>query len=371
MGEMSIFQLVFTTLIISWLAAVILIWMRYDKLPHGKFLLASILLWPLMLVDEWLKFSGLAVEYYYFIGLFQFTPAVVAALTVLAIQKVTSAKANPILLLYLLPAIIVALGLLPILMLPPAEKVQFLLQPPSGGFFSIWPLYAPYLLTGFVLLMFAVQSAEYINSYHYYLSDQVVDVDYFRLSVLSGVQTGLILCAICVILIMGLVAFDLFMVHQWQTIINLSQAGWLMLIQLVLLEKRRFSPTPFSAAEIEGRQYSDDYLRVVLKKSEKAIIRHKAYKRIGLRIKQVADAANVEPEALAQATRMVLNRNFRAFIYHYRLEYAKKVLMRSDAKVTSVAKKLGFNSEKYLSNVFVKYIRMMGKEDIDRTKFEQ
>lgn len=371
MGEMSIFQLVFTTLIVSWLAAVVIIWVRYDKLPHGKFLLASILMWPLMLVDEWLKFSGLTREYYYLIGLFQFTPAVVAALSMLAIQKITSAKANPMLFLYLLPAIIVVLGQLSILMLPPTEKIQFLLQPPSGDFFSIWPLYAPYLLIGFVLLMFAVQSAEYISHYHYYLSDQVVDIDMFRFDVLAGVQIGLMLVAVCVILIMGLVAFDLFILDQWQTIISLSQAACLMLIQLVLLEKRPFSPTPFSSAEFEGHQYSDDYLRVVLKKSEKAIIRHKAYKRIGLRIKQVADAAEVEPEALAQATRMVLNRNFRAFIYHYRLEYAKKVLMRTDAKVTSVAKRLGFNSEKYLSNVFVKYIRMMGKEDIDSTKFEQ
>lgn len=371
MAEMSTFQLVFATLIVSWLAAVVLIWIRYEKLPHGKFLLASILLWPLILVDEWLKFSGLARDYYYLIGVFQFVPALVAALTALAIQKVTNAKANPILFLYLIPVIIVALGQVSILMLSPLEKIQFVLQPPSGDFFSIWPLYAPYLLTGFVLLMFAVQSAEFISHYHYYLSDQVVDVDFFRFSVLAGVQIGLMLCAICVILIMGLVAIDLFILDQWQTIINLSQAGCLMLVQLVLLEKRRFSPTPFHSAELEGRQYSDEYLRLVLKKSEKAIIRHKAYKRIGLRIKQVADAAEVEPAALAQATRLVLNRNFRAFMYHYRLEYAKKVLMRTDAKVTTVAKKLGFNSEKYLSNLFIKYIRMMGKEDIDNTKFEQ
>ncbi len=371
MGELSTFQLVFLTLIISWLAAVVLIWIRFDDLIHGKYLLVSILLWPLILVDEWLKFSGLAIDYPYLIGLFQFVPAVIAALMALAIQKITLAKANPSVALYMVPAMIMLLAQIPIMMLSPTDKLEFLYQSPLGEFFVNWPLYAPFLISGFILLMYAVQSAEQINHYHYYLSDQVVDVDLFRFNVLGGVQVGFMLCSVCLILIMGLVAFDLFFLAEWQTIINLIQAGCLMLIQLVLLEKRHFSPTPFSAGELEGRQYSDDYLRLVLKKSEKAIIRHKAYKHIGLRIKHVAEASEVEPAALAQATRMVLNRNFRAFIYHYRLEYAKKVLMRTDAKVTSVARRLGFNSEKYLSNVFIKYIRLMGKEDIDNTKFGQ
>jgi hypothetical protein len=36
--------------------------------------------------------------------------------------------------------------------------------------------------------------------------------------------------------------------------------------------------------------------------------------------------------------------------------------MRTDAKVAAVAKRLGFNSEKFLSGIFVKYIEKMGKE---------
>lgn len=79
-------------------------------------------------------------------------------------------------------------------------------------------------------------------------------------------------------------------------------------------------------------------------------------------MRQLSNAAGIEPLELAIASRAILNRNFRAFVYHYRLEYAKLLLTRTDIKVSTVAKRLGFDSEKYLSDIFVKYIRNMGHD---------
>jgi YesN/AraC family two-component response regulator len=56
------------------------------------------------------------------------------------------------------------------------------------------------------------------------------------------------------------------------------------------------------------------------------------------------------------ALQLTEKKNFRRFIFHYRLEYAKNVLLRSDAKLEAVAKRMGINSEKFLSEYFVKHL---------------
>jgi AraC-like DNA-binding protein len=245
------------------------------------------------------------------------------------------------------------------------------LLPPTGDVLTNWPYLATYLFSAFVMLSYAVHGAEYLSSYHYYLSDQVVDIDMYELKITLNGCYVLVFTAFLNMLIIGLVIFDLQPFEQWQQVINITNAGAFLFFILILLDRRRYSPMPFAEKEFSKKRFSDDYLRHVLKQAEQAIIEHKAYKRKGLRIRQIADAVNVEPAALALATRFVLKRNFRAFVYHYRLEYAKKVLMRTDQKVTTVAKRLGFNSEKYLSNMFVKYIRMMREKEPEEESAKQ
>ena len=74
-------------------------------------------------------------------------------------------------------------------------------------------------------------------------------------------------------------------------------------------------------------------------------------------MKDFSDEAGVDPTTLAIALHLELKKNFRGFVYQYRLDYAKNVLLRSDAKIAKVAKRLGLNSEKFLGDVLVKYLR--------------
>jgi AraC-like DNA-binding protein/uncharacterized membrane protein len=367
MAELTLYQISISMLLVGWLTVLVLVWVRYDRLPHNKWLLAATLFWPLVLMDEWLKLSATHDSLASLIGTMQFVPAIIAALLLLSIRTITVKHQANNRMWFFLPAVIMIVVQLPMMILATEIKVDLLYAPAAGELLVNWPYLAPYLLSAFVILGFAVQSAEYLSRYHFYLSDQVVDIDMYRLRSLSNAIYTLILIAAINILIITLVVFDLQPFLQWQLVLNMMNAGFMLVIMLLLLEKRSYSPTPFDEADLEKGTFSEDQLRYALKQAEQVIIEYKAYKRKGLKITHICDVANISPAALALATRFVLKRNFRAFIYHYRLEYAKKVLMRTDQKVTHVAKRLGFNSEKYLSNVFIKYIHLMSKKPADKS----
>ncbi|MFA3791623.1 helix-turn-helix transcriptional regulator [Aliiglaciecola sp. SL4] len=364
MGEMSLYQIAISSMLIGWFIGLILIWVRYGQFPHAKLILVAILLWPLLLLDEWLKLSGYESQLSFLVGTSQFFSAIIIACVVLSIRQLTIAKFANNNILFFIPCLLLIAGQLPLWLESNEVRVGMLFSPPVGDLLVNWPFYATYLFTAIITLSFAVHAAEYLASYHYYLSDQVVDIDIFEMRFTANGCYILMFTSFLSICIIGLAMFDwLPAIVHWQTLVNMLNAIGCLYIILLLVQNRKYSPTPFVYSQMDKKTYSEDHLRFTLKQAEKAIIQHKAYKRKGLRIKQVADAAHVEPAALALATRFVLNRNFRAFVYHYRLEYAKKVLMRTDQKVTSVARRLGFNSEKYLSNVFVKYIGLMSKRD--------
>ena len=345
-----------------WLAPLMAIWVRFDRMPHSKLMLAAVFCWPLLLLDEWIRAYSLEQSWLFLTGVFQFLPVLLTVWLVLSVRKLVSEKpiANPI--KYYLPVVVMLAAQVPYLLLSFETKAQLFTQPPVGNVYSYWMYYIPYFFSAIAVLLLATQAAEWINEYHHTLSEQVVDIGFFRYQTLySGLLVAVAIAFIEIALVL-LAAFELLAPTFWQSAINIINAVMLFFLMLVLLEKRRYSPSPLDANELEEKKFSEEYLREVLQETEKAIIRHKAYKRIGLKLRQLADAAEVEPIALAIATRTILNRNFRAFIYHYRLEYAKKVLMRTDAKVSTVARRLGFNSEKYLSDMFIKYVQMMGRE---------
>lgn len=363
MEELSLYQLSISILLIGWLVALVAVWIRYDRFPHNKLILAAVIIWPFLLADEWLKLSGYFATFHFLIGSFQFVTAVVAALLVLSVRQMTQEKPAKNTIWFFLPAVLLLAGQFPFVVMPTAFKISALFMPPAGEVLVNWPYIATYLFSAFVILSYAVHSAEYLSSYHFYLSDQVVDIDMYQLKFPTNGCYVLMFCAFLNMLTIGLVIFNLQPFEQWQQVINITNASGFLFIILIMVDKRRYSPAPFSEQEFDKKRFSDDQLRSVLKQAEQAIIERRAYKRKGLRLRQIADVIGVEPAALALATRFVLKRNFRAFVYHYRLEYAKKVLMRTDQKVSSVAKRLGFNSEKYLSTMFVKYIRMMGQKE--------
>lgn len=358
---MSTYQFVLVSLLLGWIVPLAGIWVRYDRFPHSNMLIAAILIWPMTLMDEVLRAFGQGQSGIFLAGLFQFSPVLICAFVIHSVLVMVKSEPGRVWHLYL-PALVVALGQVPLLILPEATKSHMLMVPPTGALSSNWLYYIPYLFAGFTLLTLATRGVELIKQYHDGLSEQVVDLNYYRLHTINGGCISLIIVAFAGIILTTLATFGLGAPVIWQSIINLFYSVTLLYVILLLLQKRRYSPSPFDAEMIETASYSEAFLQDTLQKAENAIIERRAYKHLGLRIRQLAKIADVEPLALAVATKTLLKRNFRAFIYHYRLEYAKKVLMRSDAKVSSVAKRLGFNSEKYLSSIFIKYIQMMGED---------
>ena len=364
--SITVYQYLLTILLLVWIVPLVAIWVRYDRMPHNKLMLLAVFCWPLLLVDEWLRAYGLVQNWFFFSGVFQFVPVLLIAWLVLSTRKLVLEKPVANYLKFYVPTFVMIAAQIPFLLLAAESKMQLFSVPPVGGIYSYWMYYLPYFFSAIALLLLSTQGAEWINEYHHTLSEQVVDVNFYQYRTLySGFLVSIGIAFIEITLVL-LAAFELVAPTFWQSAINIINAVLLFFLMLVLLEKRRYAPSPIEGNDMEKYKFSEEHLRDVLSETEKAIIRHKAYKRIGLRLRQLADAADVEPIALVIATRTILNRNFRAFIYHYRLEYAKKVLMRTDAKVSTVAKRLGFNSEKYLSEMFIKYVRVMGREQVDK-----
>lgn len=346
-----------------WLLPLLLVWVRFDEFPHAREMILAVLFTPTLLVDDYLLAFNISQDWYFLAGLFFCMPVVLSALLSLAVARLVLDKSRYKPWIIWAPALLM-LGLeLPFLLAPLAYKVILLQSAPVGQIKEHWPLYAYMALLHFFVLVLAFGVERRISDYQHHLSDQVVDTHFYRFSVAIRSFGGLITLAFLALIVTLLVAFNLLSFTEWRSFISFCYYLMFVLLTLVLMDKRRYSPCPLDYKILASHTFSDAYLQEVLSQAEKAMIKHKAYKHIGLRIREFARVAEVNPNALAIATRKLLNRNFRAFVYHYRLEYAKNVLMRSDARVSDVARRLGFDSEKFLSGVFVKYIQQMGRED--------
>jgi AraC-like DNA-binding protein len=356
------YQLIVAVLLLAWLIPLTIIWLRFEKLPHANQMLFGVLIWPCLLMDEFLRAFGLSHSWIFMAGVFQFIAPIIVALIYLSLRQLLIDRPFNNSVMFYLPSVLVLISQIPFLVLTVEPKHELLMQPPVGDLIRNWMFLAPYMVSGFILLIMATRIVELVLQYHNHLSDQVVDIDYYQFKGANGVFYGLIVVALIVITLTTLAMFEAISVPFWQSINNLCIATIFLFCFIVMISNRRYSPSPIDPNKLDKHKYSDEFLRYTLKKAEQTIISRKAYKHIGLRISQLANVAEVEPQALAIATRTILKRNFRAFIYHYRLEYAKKILMRTDTKVSTVAKRLGFNSEKFLSGMFIKYIQVMGKE---------
>ncbi|MCV2884630.1 hypothetical protein OE749_07975 [Aestuariibacter sp. AA17] len=360
------YQYFITFMLVAWSIPMFLFWSRYDRFPHQTYLLLSLLCWPVTLLDEAIRAYGGAESWIALAGGFQFLPILICTWLLLGVRQLLYEKPLQKSWRFYLPTVFMLLGEIPYLVLSASDKLALFDAPPVGNLTQYWQHYLPVLFAGFVMLALTVQALEWLSTYHQNLSEQVVDVHFYKFQRVNWGFVLIMLSAFGAIALTALAMFSLGVSSIWLSTINLLYSLTLFLTLITLMERRRYSPSPIDDESLLKQAYSDAYLRDTLRKAEDAIIRQKAYKKIGLRIRQVADSAKVDPVALAVATRSILNRNFRAFIYHYRLEYAKKVLMQTDTKVSSVAKRLGFNSEKFLSGVFIKYIQAMGKDQNDK-----
>ncbi|WP_100656238.1 helix-turn-helix domain-containing protein [Alteromonas flava] len=349
-----------TLLFVLWLGLMAFAWARFDVLPHGKLLYAISALWPLILAEDLLRLSGAAHWLAVLVGLFYCVPLLM--MVAVALMSFPMVQKQPIRwrpLMYLGVVLVVGLQV-PTLLLPASEKINLLMQQPQGNPLTYAPVYFVYGLTGLMIVGIGIKLVEAMQTYQNTLSEQVVDVSYYRVPTIISLLATMVGIGFAATILTALVAFNFVQFSWWQTTLHYAYGLVFLMIFILLLERRRYSPQPLDLVRLEKKQGEEWRLREALARAEKAMIQRKAYKVIGLRIEQLADAAGVDPTDLAIAIHVLLKRNFRAFVYHYRLEYAKKVLMRTDAKVTAVARRLGFESEKFLSDMFIKYITTMG-----------
>lgn len=358
----SVYQFFVFTILVAWLVPLVLIWVRYDALPHSKTLFTAILALPCLLFDNLLAVLKLEQPYAFLIGAFDFVPVLVGALLFLAVRKLVVEHRPGVVVLLFTPVVLFAVGEIAFLLLNSDVKVMLNQTSPNAQLTQYWPIYTYHCLLGVAVLVIALRIESMVNNYQTHLSDQVVDVDLYKMSGSLKLFGVLITVSFASLVVILAVAFGALKFSNWMLTADVVYYLVFYCLVLVLLRKTRYSPSPLNYRKLKKHDFSPDQMQQALNKASEVVVSAKLYKVVGLRLRHVADKAGVDPQLLAVASRELINRNFRAFIYHYRLEYAKNVLMRTDAKVSAVAKRLGFTSEKFLSDTFIKYVEMMGKQ---------
>lgn len=328
---------------------------------HNKgagWLLAALLCWPLFMTDEWLRMSRLnelAVLY----GLSDIFAVIAITCCYRAIKPMLYLQPSAKKRLWL-PAGITALLQVAALLIPATEKQRWLVASPIGDPLVLWPAYAAPLVAGFSVLLIGILITEHMQTYHRHLPEQAVDIGEFKVTGLASVMGITVGIAFMSILLVTAATFGFFQLAAWESYYHLMLGAALLSILVSLLFARNTSPSPFDHERLDEGKATPYEMSSIISKAERHTIDSKAYKARRLTIARFCDEAGLDATTLAIALRVSDKKSFRRFIYHFRLEYAKKVLLRTDTKVAAVAKRLGLNSEKFLSDYLVKHLTKNG-----------
>ncbi|MCQ8849869.1 DNA mismatch repair protein [Alteromonas stellipolaris] len=326
-----------------------------QRISQSPWLAAAILSWPIFMLDEWMRLWQLT----------QLAP-LYGLSDVFAVLLMTCSyrMVKPMLLAYpskrsrlWVPFWVMAVLQLTILLIPTEDKLQWLEASPSGEPLMLWPAYLASLTTGFCVLLIGILITEHIQMYHRHLPEQAVDVQEFRVPRLASVMANTVVVAFASILLVTAATFGFFIVPYWESLHHMALGVSLLVVLFSLTFPRVTSPSPLDYERLDEGAVKPAEVRAVIGEAKRTMIDGKNYKKLGLTLKDFSDEAGVDPTTLAIALQLELKKNFRGFVYQYRLDYAKNVLLRSDAKIAKVAKRLGLNSEKFLGDVLVKYLR--------------
>ncbi|GGW79976.1 DNA mismatch repair protein [Alteromonas halophila] len=329
----------------------------YQRLPGRHWLTVAVGCWPLLVIDEWLKLFELSALSP-FTWLFEFVPVLLLAACYKAARPLMLDRVKKYSRMWVVVAAVM-LAQIPLWLTSPDIKMQWFMAAPVGEPLIYWPFYLVPLLTGFGVLLFGILIAEDVQHYHQLLPAQVVDVNQYKIRRMAGVMGATVGIAFSCILLVSAAAFGFFTIPFWLSLFHLVMAVTCLFVIGALVSPRTTSPCPLDMQRLDACDESQAVMRDTLARAEQTIIHTKGYKQLGLTIKAFSQDADIDPTLLAIALRMSPRKNFRGFVYHYRLEYAKKVLLRSDAKINRVARRLGINSEKFLSGALVSYLRKM------------
>ena len=332
---------------------------RQQKRNSGAgWVLAALLCWPLFMIDEWVRLSGFT-ELALFYGLSDIFAVIGITCCYRAIKPLLYLRPSAKKRLWL-PAGITALLQITSLLIPAAEKQTWLLASPIGEPLVLWPAYAAPLVTGFSVLLIGILITEHMQAYHQHLPEQAVDIREFKVTGLASVMGITVGVGFMSILLVTAATFGFFQLSAWESYYHLMLGAALLSVLISLLVTQNTSPSPFEHERLDEGKATPYEISSIISKAERHTIDSRAYKARGLTIADFCEHAGLDPTSLAIALRVSDKKSFRRFIYHFRLEYAKKVLLRTDTKVAAVAKRLGLNSEKFLSDYLVKHLTKNG-----------
>ena len=324
------------------------------NLSSMRWLVGAFVCWPLFMLDEWLRVAhatSLASLY----GLSDVFAVVAITCCYRAIKPMLLAYPTARKRLWW-PTVVTALFQCTILLVPVDDKQQWLSSSPSGEPLLLWPAYLASLLTGFSVLLIGILITEHIQMYHRHLPEQAVDIKNLKMPKLAGVMGSLVGVAFMSILLVTAATFGFFPVPFWESFHHIMIGCALLVVLFSLTFIRRTAPSPLDYERLDEGKVTPYEISSIISKAERYTIESKAYKTRFLTLSEFCKGADIDPTSLAMALQLTEKKNFRRFIFHYRLEYAKNVLLRSDAKLEAVAKRMGINSEKFLSEYLVKHL---------------
>lgn len=228
---------------------------------------------------------------------------------------------------------------------------------PYGKPVDYWAVYFSALIPAFLFLYVSIVLIELLQHYHHELPLQVVDTEMFHLKGLTGGGGFAVGIAFFLVVIVAGVAFGFLPLVYWLSWFHVGLA-LALLVQLAQLSRSHTpSPSPFDHnAMSKAPKMSQATAQVILQRAESAVINHKAYKEIGLTLSEFADKAGLSPSEVCLALLAIKKSHFRAFIYQFRMKYARQVLMESDTKLDSVTKRLKLGTNGTASHTFLKYL---------------
>lgn len=327
----------------------------HPRLTHRTWLVVALVSWPLFMLDEWLR-----------LGQWTSLSALLGLSDVFAVLLMSAAYRVVIPKLVVTPTrrwrlwgpfLLTLLFQCSALLLPAAEKATWMVSSPVGEPLNWWPAYIGPLLTGFSVLLLGILVTEHLQMYHHHLPEQVVDPQDFRIRRLTGVTGSTVGIAFMSILLVTAVTFGFFSIPYWQSLHHFIIGLPLLATLFCLTKPAQTSPSPLNYQRLDKGGLSSTEMCAAIARAERAIIDTKAYKQLGLTLKDFSEQAGVDATTLALALQVERKQNFRRFVYQYRLDYAKKVLLRTDTNIAKVAKRLGLNSEKFLGDVMVKHFK--------------
>ena len=114
-----------------------------------------------------------------------------------------------------------------------------------------------------------------------------------------------------------------FPISFWESLHHLMIGCALLVVLFSLTFIRRTAPSPLDYERLDEGKATPYEISSIISKAERYTIESKAYKTRFLTLGEFCQGADIDPTSLAIALQLTEKKNFRQFIFHYRLEYAK------------------------------------------------